>query len=89
MTYQEAAKAAIDIQNACNMGGVARTFHEAVQAVWDEAHRRQEGTDWVNQHPLIRMFIDKMNDLSGRIDHDTSQYRNDWHICEEIVKGNG
>jgi hypothetical protein len=67
MTYQEAAKIAMQCQDACNMGGVANSFQEAVQAVWQEAHRTGHGTDWVNKHPIITAFLDKMADLNGRL----------------------
>ena len=85
MTYQQAAQAALDVQNACNMGGIARSFHEAVQAVWEEAHRLKEGTDWVNHHPITRLFADKIYDLADRLDQ--GDYRAATSACRSIVSG--
>ena len=64
MTYQKAGQAALDVQNAVNLSGVVRSFHEALSAVWDEAHNLGKGTDWVNQHPISVLFADKIRDLA-------------------------
>lgn len=64
MTFKEAAQMALDVQDACNMGGVARTFPEVVQAVREEATRLGKGTDWVNQHPIVQAYADKIIDLA-------------------------
>ena len=67
MTIQEAAQKAIDIQDACNLSGVALafTFAEVVQVICDESKRRNKGTGWKNTHPIITMFLLKMADLNG------------------------
>ena len=64
MTYKEAAEQALACQDACNLSGVAHTFAEAVSAVWDEAHERNEGTEWVNVHPICTLFIAKLQSLN-------------------------
>lgn len=62
---QKAAQDALMVQDACNLSGVARSFQEAVQAVNEEAHQLGEGTDWRNNHPVIRLFVDKLASLCG------------------------
>lgn len=66
MTIQQAAQIALDVQNAVNLSGVVRSFAEATQAVWDEAHKNGKGTEWVNTHPIVLLFVDKLADLSGQ-----------------------
>jgi len=64
MTYQQAAQAALQVQDASNLSGVAHTFDQAMAALWDEAHRQGKGTAWVNQHPIVTLFLDKMASLN-------------------------
>ena len=78
MTYREAAQTAIDVQCAVNPSGVAKTFASAVSAVWDEAHRTGQGTEWVNQHPICTLFLSKLNDLNRHAPY--------YPACEEVEK---
>lgn len=64
MTYDETARTAIAVQDAVNLSGVAHSFAEAVSAIWDEAHRQGKGTEWVNTHPVVTLFLDKLADLN-------------------------
>lgn len=65
ITLQQAAKDALMCQNACNLSGVAHSFLQAVQAVNEGARRIDEGTDWRNNHPIIRLYVDKLASLCG------------------------
>ncbi len=66
MTYQQAAQQALDIQDACNLSGVAFAFAKAVQAVCDESHKlASAGTDWRNTNPVITMHLLKMAEMNG------------------------
>jgi DTW domain-containing protein YfiP len=69
MTLQEAAQTALEVQNACNLSGVLASFHHVViDALWPEARRLNKGTEWVNQHPICTLFLDKLSDLNRRGD---------------------
>lgn len=65
ITLQQAAKDALAVQDACNLSGVAHSFLVAVQAVNAEASRIGEGTEWRNNHPIIRLYVDKLASLAG------------------------
>ncbi len=72
MTIQEAAQSAILCQDACNLSGVLASFHNVVMDVlWPEARRLNKGTEWVNSHPIVALFLSKLVDLNG--DQDFSQ----------------
>ena len=62
MTLKQAAKQAIEVQNARNMAGVAASF---LQIVKNELMPVGGGTDWVNAHPICTLFISKMQQLNG------------------------
>lgn len=60
--------------DACNLGGLARSFGaEIIPALQTEAHRLGWGTDWVNYHPIVLLWVEKMAELCKLIsvvDHD-------------------
>ena len=66
MTIQQAAQQALDVQNACNLSGVLRTFNEVVSEVlWPESRRNGGGTRFVNLHPIATLFLYKLAALNG------------------------
>jgi hypothetical protein len=64
MTYKAIAQQALDVQDACNLSGVVHAFSRAMTELWDEAHRTGQGTEWVNTHPIVTLFIDKLASLN-------------------------
>jgi hypothetical protein len=48
--------------NPCNSGGMAQRFAEVMR----ELNRCPEstGTAWVNQHPITRLWLDKLTSLA-------------------------
>lgn len=84
MTLQEAAKAAIECQNAVNLSGVAFTFaNDVCPALWAEARKRDEGSEFVNKHPIVTLFLGKLADLNGKwFEH---EYNEDYMKVKEIA----
>jgi hypothetical protein len=69
MTIQEAARTAIEVQNAINLSGVLASFKEIVhEVIWPEARRLGKGTEWVNTHPIVAIFLSKLVDLNRNQD---------------------
>jgi hypothetical protein len=64
MTIQDAAKTALQIQDACNLSGVIHSFPEIMETIWTEARRVNAGTNWVNRHPIVTVFLDKLASLN-------------------------
>jgi hypothetical protein len=64
MTYQETAQQALDVQDACNLSGVVHAFSRAMTVIWSEADKQHKGTEWVNTHPIVTLFIDKLASLN-------------------------
>jgi len=65
MTMQEAAKAALEVQDACNLSGVLRSFQQIVSdVIWPEARKQGKGTEFVNTHPICTLFLVKLTDLN-------------------------
>jgi hypothetical protein len=65
MTYRELAQQSLDIQDACNLSGVVHAFSRGMDVLWVEAREGEgKGTDWVNQHPIVTLFLDKLASLN-------------------------
>jgi hypothetical protein len=85
MTIQEAARLALECQDACNLSGVLASFKEIVHEVlWPEARRLGKGTEWVNQHPICTLFLNKLGSLNrGYFECD---YLHAGEACERFAR---
>ena len=63
LTFED-YKTALVIQDACNLSGVVHSFSRMMNKIWEEAHKTQKSTDWVNKHPIAILFADKIAHLS-------------------------
>lgn len=91
MTLQQAAQTALDVQDACNLSGVVRSFHTIVMEVlWPEARKLGKGTDWVNQHPIVSLFLDKLASLNRTqclCSHNMDAFSKACRQVEELASG--
>jgi hypothetical protein len=72
MTIHEAAQRALEVQNGCNLSGIVRALDETLRdVIWPAARADGKGTQWVNQHPIVTLYLDKLCDLNG-YSHDHS-----------------
>lgn len=55
---------ALAVQDACNLSGVVKDFARVVGLIWEEARSLGKGTDYVNQHPVCVLYIDKLASLA-------------------------
>lgn len=63
-TLKQAAQLALDVQDACNLSGVVRSFATVTETLWEEARRLNQGTDFVNRHPISILFSSKIESLT-------------------------
>lgn len=81
-SYQRAAAEAMKVQDACNLRGVSRAYIKALHAVERQAAIENKGTDWINEHPIMVSFIDKMNCLCR---NNTANAMKAYDACEAIA----
>jgi hypothetical protein len=62
-TLQQLAKESLDIQDACNSCGLAQRFAKVMIEL--HQHPDYKGTDWLNKHPIVQMWISKFEHLAG------------------------
>ena len=55
---------AIAMLDACNLCGVVQTFADVLSRLNAESREKGEDTDWVNEHPLSKVFALKIADLA-------------------------
>jgi hypothetical protein len=71
-------KIAIEVQSACNLGALAHSFSRAIQKIQNEARIKGHGTDWINNHPICRMYAEQFNHLTRNV-----LYHNAHSVCEK------
>ncbi len=64
-------------QGACNLSGLVHSLAEAMELVWEEANEQGKGTDYVNNHPIVRLYLEQMSFLC-RADYSAS-----YRTCQE------
>ena len=86
-TLQEAAKAALDVQNASNLSGVIYSFEKALKVLREDPSC--QGTDWVNKHPIAILFAAQIANLTGVavIASEECNYGKCYWICKELSTG--
>jgi hypothetical protein len=82
-TIQQLAQEALDVQNACNLGGVSRSFAKAVEDLFEHTH----GTAERNNHPIVRIWIDKMASLAGVQDLGNTEVMAAYRAVVKLAKG--
>lgn len=55
---------ALAVQDACNLSGVVKDLARVVDLLWVEARALGLGTGFVNQHPIIVLYVDKLAALA-------------------------
>ncbi len=83
-TYAEAARHAIEVQDACNLSGVSRSFMKSLLAVERQAAIEGKGTDWINWNPIIALFVDKLRHLNQNDGSYSGDVMKAFDECEKI-----
>lgn len=56
---------ALDAQSACNLSGIVHSFSDVLNRIWKEANETGKGTEFVNTHPISRLYAEQITHLSG------------------------
>jgi hypothetical protein len=81
MTIQEAARTALDVQDACNLSGVLRSWAETREAVNAACPM---GTAQRNTHPVNVLFANKCACLTGQF-CDADAYGPAYDACQALA----
>lgn len=88
-TLADVYRDAVQVQDACNIGGVTRSLVEVIDFLWTLPDC--SGTTWVARHPAVQLFVDKIADLSGvrpggQTDSFSAAYNTAKHYLAEAEK---
>ena len=78
---------AIQCQNACNSSGLIHSLDRVIDKIWDEGRRFGLGTDYVNTHPIVVLYLNALAGLAGVSGPSLSQFENAYEICEDKANG--
>lgn len=84
-TIQQLAQDALDIQDASNLSGVVHAFDRFITDLWAIARAEGKDTDWINSHPIVAMYLDKLSDLNHR--KSETDFFQVYEICTALSKG--
>jgi len=73
---------ALDSQSTCNLSGIVNSLNETMTHIWEEARANGHGTEWVNKHPICRLYAEQISFLAGS---DTDSYMKASNDIEEIM----
>ena len=80
---QRAYADALSCQDATNGAALITSLARHMPALWDEVRAKGEGTDAMNHHPVIGLFLSKLCSLYGDL-YDPGPHA--WVICESMAK---
>lgn len=90
MTIQQAAQSAIDCQNGVNLSGIALSLTRILtEAIWPEARRIGQGTRWVNTHPIVTTYLEKLCQLNEHGVNGPGHMVSAWRAVEAMAEGRG
>ena len=86
MTLKDAAQNALDVQDACNLSGVAITFADVMRCLCEHV---QTGTYNRNNHPIAVLFTNKMANLAGQHaeGNGATAYGAAYDACQALARG--
>jgi hypothetical protein len=82
-TEKECCKQAIEVQNACNIGGVSRDYHKLIISI-----RKIYGWNYkLIDNPAVILWHDKLEDLLGisLMDRNSEKYGEAYSECRRII----
>lgn len=80
------AREALAVQDACNLKGVIVGLAEAREQIL-LLGGRQQGTDWFNRHPIMRLYASKIHSLAGLGLSDEGAFSAAFELCSRMAQG--
>lgn len=68
---------AILSQSACNLSGLVHSFARVMPKICNEAREKGKGTEWINLHPICRLYAEQISHLT---------YRTDWNDAHNFCE---
>lgn len=63
-----------------NVGALVHQLSWVLDKIWAMAKRDGEGTTWVNQHPIVRLYAQRISELCGPRGYEAARL-----LCAEMA----
>lgn len=73
---------AILSQSACNVSGLVHDLANLMDEIWKEEKEVGGGTEFVNTHPVVRLFAEQISFLAVK-ENNYRDYSEAYKICQE------
>jgi len=88
LSIREAAKQAIDMQDACNASGIIHTLSTQIMpAVMAHMNERKQSTRWANSHPIVYIVLYKLLDLSAPEQSQFIAFAKPYELVKRLATG--
>ncbi len=78
------AKEALQVQDACNLSGIVFSLAKHMQTLCD--HPRCTGTSWRNHHPIVVLFLSKLDSLcTGDLSDGVGSFSKAYDLINDVV----
>jgi hypothetical protein len=81
---QELAQEAINIQNACNLGGLVHSWSRSMGDL--QRLLREQGTCAVNEHPISKLWASKIHELTEMGMSDYGAFSKAYAECKKLAE---
>lgn len=78
MLTAEDYKKAIDVQDGCNLSGIAQSLAEVIKRI-------EGGTDFKNTHPIVQMYVYKMYTLAFPTCNLPEGFSEPYLVCKDVA----
>jgi hypothetical protein len=82
-TLAQLANEALEVQNACNLSGVAHSFSGVLRQL--RVLMPDAGTAEINQHCITKMWVSKLHDLARMGLSDPDAFREAYNECRKMA----
>lgn len=76
-TERQLITTALEVQDACNLVGIAQTFASEMLELAVLGTALNKGTTWINTHRVARLWASKIQSLTGDVLPDDFKYLNE------------
>jgi hypothetical protein len=76
---------ALAVQSACNASGIIHSLGRVIDKVWNEARIENQGTDFVNRHPIVQLFVHQLAWLTCGYGMPTDAFSKAYNECTRLA----
>ncbi len=74
---------AMQVQDACNLGGVSKSFSSAVSFL--HTHPTYAGTEWIRHHPVVILYVSKISSLTNEDGGPVGMFHQAYELCKSVI----